>query len=81
MANALVAIAGRIRALGGWRRAAFAFVIGAASAFAFAPFDIFPLILFAYAALALPLSLLITWMHRENIRRLLGGSEPRIGAK
>ena len=53
MANALVAIAGRIRALGGWRRAAFAFVIGAASAFAFAPFDIFPLILFAYAALVL----------------------------
>ena len=36
---------------------------------------------FAYAALALPLSLLITWMHRENIRRLLGGTEPRIGAK
>jgi acyl phosphate:glycerol-3-phosphate acyltransferase len=36
---------------------------------------------FAYAALALPLSLLITWMHRENIRRLLAGSEPRIGAK
>src|SRR6185312_9791073 len=35
----------------------------------------------AYAALALPLSLLITWMHRENIRRLLSGAEPRIGAK
>jgi glycerol-3-phosphate acyltransferase PlsY len=34
-----------------------------------------------YAALALPLSLLIAWMHRENIRRLLGGTEPRIGAK
>ena len=33
------------------------------------------------AALTLPLSLLIAWMHRENIRRLLGGTEPRIGAK
>ena len=36
---------------------------------------------YAYAALALPLSLLIYWMHRENIRRLLAGTEPRIGAK
>jgi glycerol-3-phosphate acyltransferase PlsY len=35
----------------------------------------------AYAALALMLSVLITWMHRENIRRLLRGEEPRIGAK
>jgi glycerol-3-phosphate acyltransferase PlsY len=34
-----------------------------------------------YAALALPLSLLITYMHRDNIRRLLNGQEPRIGAK
>ncbi len=34
-----------------------------------------------YAALALALSLLITWMHRENIARLLRGEEPRIGAK
>jgi glycerol-3-phosphate acyltransferase PlsY len=36
---------------------------------------------FSYAALALPLSLLIYWMHRDNIRRLLQGTEPRIGAK
>jgi glycerol-3-phosphate acyltransferase PlsY len=35
----------------------------------------------AYAALALPLSLLIYWTHRDNIRRLLKGTEPRIGAK
>jgi len=35
----------------------------------------------SYAALALVLSVLITWMHRENIRRLLRGEEPRIGAK
>ena len=34
-----------------------------------------------YAALALVLSVLITWMHRDNIRRLLRGEEPRIGAK
>jgi glycerol-3-phosphate acyltransferase PlsY len=35
----------------------------------------------SYAALALPLSLLIYYMHRDNIRRLLRGEEPRIGAK
>ena len=35
----------------------------------------------SYAALALPLSVLIYWMHRDNIRRLLNGEEPRIGAK
>ena len=35
----------------------------------------------AYALLALALSLLIYWMHRANIRRLLRGEEPRIGAK
>jgi acyl phosphate:glycerol-3-phosphate acyltransferase len=36
---------------------------------------------FSYATVALPLSLLIFWMHRENIRRLLQGAEPRIGAR
>ena len=35
----------------------------------------------SYAALALLLSVLITFMHRDNIRRLLNGEEPRIGAK
>ena len=34
-----------------------------------------------YAALALLLSLLIYYMHRENIRRLMQGTEPRIGKK
>jgi glycerol-3-phosphate acyltransferase PlsY len=34
-----------------------------------------------YAALALILSALIYFMHRDNIRRLLRGEEPRIGAK
>ena len=33
-----------------------------------------------YAALALLLSVLITYMHRQNIHRLLKGQEPRIGA-
>jgi glycerol-3-phosphate acyltransferase PlsY len=36
---------------------------------------------FNYAALALPLSLLIYVMHRDNIRRLIRGEEPRIGSK
>ncbi|MEO8301446.1 MAG: glycerol-3-phosphate acyltransferase, partial [Rhizomicrobium sp.] len=34
-----------------------------------------------YAVLALILSALIYFMHRDNIRRLLSGEEPRIGAK
>ena len=34
----------------------------------------------SYAALALLLSVLIYYMHRDNIRRLLCGEEPRIGA-
>jgi glycerol-3-phosphate acyltransferase PlsY len=34
-----------------------------------------------YAVLALILSTLIAFMHRDNIRRLLNGQEPRIGAK
>ncbi len=34
-----------------------------------------------YAPLALLLAALIFFMHRENIRRLLNGQEPRIGSK
>jgi glycerol-3-phosphate acyltransferase PlsY len=34
-----------------------------------------------YAPLALLLAALIFFMHRENIRRLLAGKEPRIGSK
>ena len=35
----------------------------------------------SYAALALLLSVLIYYMHRDNIHRLLSGQEPHIGAK
>jgi glycerol-3-phosphate acyltransferase PlsY len=35
----------------------------------------------SYAVLALLLSALIYYMHRENIRRLMQGTEPRIGKK
>jgi glycerol-3-phosphate acyltransferase PlsY len=35
----------------------------------------------AYAPLAALLAVLIFFMHRENIRRLLNGEEPRIGSK
>ena len=35
----------------------------------------------AAALLFAALSLLLFWAHRANIRRLLAGEEPRIGAK
>ena len=34
-----------------------------------------------YAVLELILAILVFVMHRENIQRLLSGTEPRIGAK
>ena len=41
-------------------------------------FDIWTIILiFAWAVMAL----LLIWRHRENIRRLLAGTESRLGAK
>lgn len=42
-----------IRGLTGWRRLLFAFVMGAASAAAFAPLDFFPALLIGYAVLVL----------------------------
>ncbi len=34
-----------------------------------------------HALLALLVGLLVFWRHEENIRRLLAGTEPRIGRK
>lgn len=47
------AAAGRLRGLAGWRRCLAGFCAGAISALAFAPFDVFPALLLAYAALLL----------------------------
>jgi apolipoprotein N-acyltransferase len=42
-----------VRALAGWRRLAFAFAAGVVSALGFAPFYVFPALLFGFAALVL----------------------------
>jgi glycerol-3-phosphate acyltransferase PlsY len=55
--------------------------LSALIAFALAPAYFLLLHQPAYAALALLLSAIITFKHRDNIRRLLRGTEPRIGAK
>ncbi|OAI45367.1 glycerol-3-phosphate acyltransferase [Rhizomicrobium sp. SCGC AG-212-E05] len=55
--------------------------LSALIAFALAPAYFLLLQQHAYAALALLLSAVITFKHRDNIRRLLRGEEPRIGAK
>jgi apolipoprotein N-acyltransferase len=51
--GALVRAGDFIRTLAGWRRAGIAFAAGALSAFSFAPFAIFPLLLVAIAVLVL----------------------------
>lgn len=69
---------------GTWMAAAFVWRISSLSALIAIALSSAYFLLFGfypYAALALPLSLLITWMHRDNIRRLLQGTEPRIGKK
>jgi glycerol-3-phosphate acyltransferase PlsY len=67
-----------------WLGAAFIWRISSLSALIAIALSSFVFLLFhkyGYAALALVLSALITFMHRENIRRLFNGTEPRIGAK
>ncbi|MCP5410751.1 MAG: glycerol-3-phosphate 1-O-acyltransferase PlsY [Alphaproteobacteria bacterium] len=67
-----------------WLGAAFIWRISSLSALIAIALSSFLFLLFhrdSYAALALLLSALIYTMHRENIRRLIRGEEPRIGAK
>jgi acyl phosphate:glycerol-3-phosphate acyltransferase len=56
--------------------------LGALVAAVFAPFYAWWLFgVHPVAAASLVIGLLILWRHKENIRRLLAGSEPRLGAK
>ena len=67
-----------------WLGAAFVFRISSLSALVAIALSPALFLLFhrhGYAALALLLSALIYYMHRDNIRRLIRGEEPRIGAK
>jgi glycerol-3-phosphate acyltransferase PlsY len=67
-----------------WLLAAFVGRISSLSALiaiALSPVYFFALGQRDYAPLALVLAVLIFFMHRENIRRLLSGEEPRIGSK
>jgi glycerol-3-phosphate acyltransferase PlsY len=56
--------------------------LAALTAAIFAPFYAWWLFgLHAIAAATLAIGLLIVWRHKENIRRLFAGTEPRLGAK
>lgn len=55
--------------------------LGALAAAAAAPVIVWFLGMADVAALCLFLAVLIYWLHRANIQRLLKGEEPRIGAK
>jgi glycerol-3-phosphate acyltransferase PlsY len=60
-----------------WRISSLSALVAAA----LAPFYLVLLREWDIAALAFVLAIIIFIMHRENIRRLLAGTEPRIGAK
>jgi glycerol-3-phosphate acyltransferase PlsY len=73
-----------LMALATWLAVAALFRISSLSALAAAALAPIYMILFGrplYALLALLLAILIFAAHRENIRRLIAGREPRIGAK
>ncbi|MBR0653824.1 glycerol-3-phosphate 1-O-acyltransferase PlsY [Plastoroseomonas arctica] len=52
---------------------------GALLAFALAPITAWALVDAEHALLALLVGVLIFWRHEDNIRRLIAGTEPRIG--
>jgi glycerol-3-phosphate acyltransferase PlsY len=67
-----------------WLAMAFLFrysSLSALAAFLFAPVYAWFIATRTLAEFALFLALLVWWRHRENIRRLLMGREPKIGAK
>ncbi|MFZ5791084.1 MAG: glycerol-3-phosphate 1-O-acyltransferase PlsY [Pseudomonadota bacterium] len=67
-----------------WLAMAFLFrysSLSALAAFLFAPVYAWFVATRTLAEFALFLALLVWWRHRENIRRLLVGQEPKIGAK
>jgi glycerol-3-phosphate acyltransferase PlsY len=71
-------------ALATWAAAAWAWRISSLSALVAAVLVPIYMALFRqplYATLEIVIALLIIYMHRENIRRILSGDEPRIGAR
>ena len=67
-----------------WLAVAFAWRVSSLSALiaiALSPFYFFAFGQRDYVPLAVLLAALIVFMHRDNIRRLLAGEEPRIGSK
>lgn len=75
--SALVYAATWLGALGLARYSSLAGILAAASA----PVAAAVLGRFDLALLYLGFALLVIWKHRDNLERLLGGTEPRVGAK